>query len=540
MVPPTSLMKPVVYDGFLAYQRKKEREEGGRGHSHIITAVVSSEHNSAFGSDDYGGMEKDCDRVNRAYESANAYDVARRREEARRNYDPGPASRGNRVPESVAEIIEAQRKQNILEKAREREAARWGYDPGLAAKGSFIPRHPRPSLIGDGIGNKQKQSATEQPERPAEGNPTNDGRRKVNAKVPPRQMSPSPVPSTDADSESKPRRKAPLPTFNKNPKQTDSGRKKRYVPRPGDEELAAAVEMDRTDPEQIKVTFDDVAGQHLAKQMLEEAVVYPVQMPEFFTGIRRPWKGVLLYGPPGTGKTMLAKAVAGLSGTTFFNISPATLTSRLRGDSEKLVRILFEMARHYAPSVIFIDEIDALTGARGGTGEHEASRRALSTLLMQMDGVGVDGDKCVVVLGATNHPWDIDEAMRRRLEKRIYIPLPDRADRVELFRLNTRDITLAPDVDFDKLSGMLEGRYYSAADLTTLCRDAALRVLRRLMGNEEVRREYQGRMKELQERAKEDPVSLQDFRDAMQSMASSISPDQLKRFDQWRRDFEAK
>ena len=147
-------------------------------------------------------------------------------------------------------------------------------------------------------------------------------------------------------------------------------------------------------------------------------------------------------------------------GTTFFNISVSSLASKYRGESERMVRILFEMARARAPSTVFIDEIDSLCTGRGQSGEHEASRRFKSELLSQMDGVA-SGDnakgegKNVIVLATTNCPWDVDEAMRRRLEKRIYIPLPDEEARKEMFHIYLKSVALSPDVDIQVRSTAL-------------------------------------------------------------------------------------
>lgn len=284
------------------------------------------------------------------------------------------------------------------------------------------------------------------------------------------------------------------------------------------------------------VHWADIAGLSDAKRLLEEAVVLPMMIPDFFTGIRRPWKGVMMVGPPGTGKTLLAKAVATECGTTFFNVSSSTLTSKYRGDSEKLVKLLFEMARFYAPSTIFIDEIDSICSKRGSDSEHEASRRVKSELLIQMDGVGActtDGPtKSVIVLAATNFPWDIDEALRRRLEKRIYIPLPCPEGRKALLDINLKQLPIEADIDKDKIADGLIG--YSGADITNVCRDASMMSMRRRI---------QGLTPEQIKAIPKDelnmPITAQDFQEALAKVSKSVSEEDIEKYVKWMDEFGA-
>ncbi|CAK9179104.1 unnamed protein product [Ilex paraguariensis] len=256
---------------------------------------------------------------------------------------------------------------------------------------------------------------------------------------------------------------------------------------------------DGEDPEQVKlraglnsaiirekpnIKWNDVAGLESAKQSLQEAVILPVKFPQFFTGKRQPWRAFLLYGPPGTGKSYLAKAVATEADSTFFSVSSSDLVSKWMGESEKLVSNLFEMARESAPSIIFVDEIDSLCGQRGEGNESEASRRIKTELLVQMQGVGHNDDK-VLVLAATNTPYALDQvkgmqfqAIRRRFDKRIYIPLPDLKARQHMFKVHLGDTPHnLTESDFENLARKTEG--FSGSDISVCVKDVLFEPVRK-------------------------------------------------------------
>jgi SpoVK/Ycf46/Vps4 family AAA+-type ATPase len=177
------------------------------------------------------------------------------------------------------------------------------------------------------------------------------------------------------------------------------------------------------------IKFDDIAGLEGAKQTIQELICWPMKRPDLFTGLRRAPNGLLLFGPPGTGKTLIGKAIAHESGTTFFSISSSSLTSKWIGEGEHLVSTLFAVANYQEPAVVLIDEIDSLLTQRSSD-ENEASRRIKTEFIVQLDGTsGQESKGRVLIIGATNRPHELDDAARRRFVKRLYIPLPERADR---------------------------------------------------------------------------------------------------------------
>lgn len=248
----------------------------------------------------------------------------------------------------------------------------------------------------------------------------------------------------------------------------------------GDEEtkklqtrLEGAIVMEKPD-----VKWTDIAGLEAAKEALKEAVILPIKFPHLFTGKRIPWKGILLFGPPGTGKSYLAKAVATeANNSTFFSVSSSDLVSKWLGESEKLVKNLFELARQHKPSIIFIDEVDSLCSSRSDN-ESESARRIKTEFLVQMQGVGNDNDG-ILVLGATNIPWVLDAAIRRRFEKRIYIGLPEEHARLIMVKLHLGNTyhELTED-NLKALATRMER--YSGADISIVVRDALMQPVRKV------------------------------------------------------------
>ncbi|KAK1558888.1 hypothetical protein Q3G72_007875 [Acer saccharum] len=272
------------------------------------------------------------------------------------------------------------------------------------------------------------------------------------------------------------------------------------------------------------VKWEDVAGLEKAKQTLMEMVILPTKRRDLFTGLRRPARGLLLFGPPGNGKTMLAKAVASESQATFFNVSASSLTSKWVGEAEKLVRTLFMVATSRQPSVIFIDEIDSIMSVRLAN-ENDASRRLKSEFLIQFDGVTSNPNDLVIVMGATNKPQELDDAVLRRLVKRIYIPLPDENVRRCLLKHKLKGQAFSlPGGDLERLVRETEG--YSGSDLQALCEEAAMMPIRELGPNILTVKENQLR-----------PLRYEDFQKAMAVIRPSLNRSKWEELEQWNRDF---
>nr|CAB3462281.1 unnamed protein product [Digitaria exilis] len=237
-------------------------------------------------------------------------------------------------------------------------------------------------------------------------------------------------------------------------------------------------------PNETGVTFEDIGALDNVKETMGELVMLPLRRPELFSKgqLRKPVKGILLFGPPGTGKTMLAKAIATEAGANFINVSMSIITSKMLGESEKYVKAVFSLASKISPAVIFVDEVDSMLSNRGSPGEHEEMRKIKNEFMVNWDGLRTKEQERVLVLGATNRPYDLDDAVVRRFPRRIMVSLPDASNREKILKVLLSKETLAPDVDLELVAKMTEG--YSGSDLKNICVTAAHCPIREMIEEE--------------------------------------------------------
>ncbi|KAL5814263.1 hypothetical protein ACOSQ4_024904 [Xanthoceras sorbifolium] len=315
---------------------------------------------------------------------------------------------------------------------------------------------------------------------------------------------------------------------------------------PPDNEFEKRIRPEVIPADEIKVTFADIGALEEIKESLQELVMLPLRRPDLFKGgLLKPCRGILLFGPPGTGKTMLAKAIAREAGASFINVSMSTITSKWFGEDEKNVRALFSLASKVSPTIIFVDEVDSMLGQRTRVGEHEAMRKIKNEFMTHWDGLTTKAGERILVLAATNRPFDLDEAIIRRFERRIMVGLPSVENREMIFRTLLSKEKVEEGLNFKELATMTEG--YTGSDLKNFCTTAAYRPVRELIKQE--------RLKDLEKKKKaagqntEDvkeervitlrPLNMADFREAKNQVAASFAAEGsiMSELKQWNESY---
>jgi len=278
------------------------------------------------------------------------------------------------------------------------------------------------------------------------------------------------------------------------------------------------------------VTWRKIGGLSKVKKLLAQNVALAfAKKPKAI----KPWKGILLFGPPGTGKTLVASAAAGSLNATFFNVKSSDILSKYYGESSKLITALYEVAREKAPSIVFIDEVDALSLKRENI--HEATRRTLATLLAEIDGFKSEEEKFVLTLASTNTPWDLDEALLSRFPLRIYVPLPDKEATKEILGIHTQGLDISK-LDLDAIAEECVKRLYSGREIANLCNSAIHHMLEEenpeLADLEKLSSMDVGKLK-----LKIRPLEMEDFEEAFRRVKSPITKEKIKRYERWAEEF---
>ncbi len=276
--------------------------------------------------------------------------------------------------------------------------------------------------------------------------------------------------------------------------------------------------------EKPAVKWEDIGGLMEVKREVKEAIVLPMikGKPDFVEVPR----ALLLYGPPGTGKTLIAKAASSTLKANFFEARTSALLSKFYGESEKIIGTLFEKARKNAPSIIFMDEFDAIMITRD-SGVHEATRRVISQLLVEIEGFSTKKDEKVILIAATNRPWDLDDAMISRFQRKIYVPLPDADARKQIFEVHLKGLVLSG-ITLGSLAERSAG--YSGRDIANVCREAIMFMIR----------QQNPKLEELTAAQIEKyamcyrPLAKDDFDHALSKVSKSVSEKSIQRYDEWK------
>ncbi|KAG8382186.1 hypothetical protein BUALT_Bualt05G0050600 [Buddleja alternifolia] len=302
---------------------------------------------------------------------------------------------------------------------------------------------------------------------------------------------------------------------------------------PSDNEFEKRIRPEVIPASDIGVSFADIGALDDIKESLQELVMLPLRRPDLFEGgLLKPCRGILLFGPPGTGKTMLAKAIANEAGASFINVSMSTITSKWFGEDEKNVRALFTLAAKVSPTIIFVDEVDSMLGQRNRAGEHEAMRKIKNEFMTHWDGLLTKPGERILVLAATNRPFDLDEAIIRRFERRIMVGLPSVENREKILRTLLSKEKVDQRLDFMELATMTEG--YTGSDIKNLCITAAYRPVRELI-QQEMRKDQEKKHKaEVGQESGDNsdkkervitirPLTMEDLKEAKNQVAASFA-----------------